>query len=300
MGRLIPAALQAMRAGGYDMSVLFGIPDFYHKFGYVRAWASAAHVVMLSDLPAEPPDVRLRKFAVRARDDLTALYNREYATVTGTAVRPTYPRSRRPGRWQGFGWLHDSGLLGGYLLVSRDRGTLSCVEACGDPEQILRAAAALARKWSCHKVHFEPLPYRGPLARRIRRGTCRVDSRYTHSGGPMVRIVRLPGALAKMAAELSRRLRRSHLAGWRGRLLIADAETKAVLTIGPSGVRLAGNGTSRHAIRGGHEIAQLLLGTDEPEEIVEAAGMRLSGDARKLLPVLFCNQHPLLSPWDTF
>lgn len=300
MRRLIPAALDAMRAAGYDMSVLFGIHDFYHKFGYVRAWPSTAHVVRLADLPGEPPAVRLRKFAVRARKDLTALYNRQYAAVTGTAVRPTYQKSRRPGQWQGFGWAGRSGRLAGYLLAGCHRGRLSCPEACGDAGQVLRAAAALARKRSCYEVRFDPLPYDGPLARRIRRGTCRVESHYVKGGGPMVRTVNLPRVLEKMAGELWRRLRGSPLAGWRGRLLVADAEAKGVLSVGPSGVRLSAGGTSRHAIRGGYEIAQLLLGTDEPAEIVQAARIRLSGDARKLLPVLFPNQHPMLSPWDSF
>ena len=300
MRRVIPAAIDALRAAGYDMTVLFGINDFYHKFGYVRAWASTPHVARLSDLPSERPDAPLRRFAVRARKDLAALYNRQYARVTGTAVRPTFQRSRRPSQWQGFGWAGPSGRLAGYLLVSHARGTLSCPEACGDAEQVLRAAAALARKRSCYQVRFEALPYAGPLARRIRRGTCRVESHYARSGGPMVRTLHLPRVLMKMAGELSRRLARSHLARWRGRLVVADADARAVLSIGRSGVRVSAEGSGRHAVRGGHEVTRLLLGSDEPGEIVEAAGIRLAGDARKLLPVLFPNQHPMLSPWDSF
>ena len=37
MNRTADNALGAMRSAGYDMSLLFGIDEFYHRFGYVRA-----------------------------------------------------------------------------------------------------------------------------------------------------------------------------------------------------------------------------------------------------------------------
>jgi hypothetical protein len=44
----------------------------------------------------------------------------------------------------------------------------------------------------------------------------------------------------------------------------------------------------------------LLIGADDPAEIVSAANMRLSGDARALLPILFPAQHPMLRQLDHF
>jgi hypothetical protein len=90
------------------------------------------------------------------------------------------------------------------------------------------------------------------------------------------------------------------LAGWRGRLLIADAREKAMLAIDRSHVRTLPPEATKHAIRGSDQIAQLLIGTDEPDEVVEAGGIRLTGDARKLIQVLFPNQHPQLGVWDSF
>ncbi len=45
-------------------------------------------------------------------------------------------------------------------------------------------------------------------------------------------------------------------------------------------------------------MAQLLIATDEPGEIVDAAGIRLQGDAKHLIGVLLPNQHPVLAKWD--
>jgi predicted acetyltransferase len=38
MAKTVAATIEAMSQVGYDMTVLFGIPDLYHRFGYVRAW----------------------------------------------------------------------------------------------------------------------------------------------------------------------------------------------------------------------------------------------------------------------
>ena len=127
----------------------------------------------------------------------------------------------------------------------------------------------------------------------------------------MVRIINLAQTLEKMAGELERRLRASHLANWQGRLTIAEPREQATLAIdrskvkvikvqGPRGRPGPRAGRTRHAIRGGDEIARLLSGSDEPQEVIEGGKMRLSGDARRLAAVLFPNEHPMLSAWDRF
>jgi len=49
---------------------------------------------------------------------------------------------------------------------------------------------------------------------------------------------------------------------------------------------------SEHTILGDQNIAQLVVGTESPEEVVEMASIQVSGDAEKLLPVLFPAQYP--------
>jgi len=300
MAGLMDAAIEAMRHSGYEMSLLFGIQDFYEKFGYVCAWASMTYVVDAADMPTERPGGRLQKFSLGARGDLDALYNRQYSRLTGTAVRPTFRRNRGAGPRLGYLWRAPAGKVAGYVVVEREDDKLTCLEACGQAEQSLRAAAALARRFACRQVRFSSLPYPHPLAGLIRRGTCRLECSYVRSGRAMVRTIDLAATLEKMASELTRRLGVSHLSRWRGRLLVAGAGERAMLSIGPDGVRVAEGGTSRHAIRCGCEIAQLLIGTDSPGEIARAGGIRLTGDAKKLLPVLFPNQYPVLGHMDSF
>ncbi|MCK4275421.1 MAG: hypothetical protein KAX78_02840, partial [Phycisphaerae bacterium] len=136
---------------------------------------------------------------------------------------------------------------------------------------------------------------------------CRCELRYSKSGGAMIRTVNLASSLGKMAGELSRRLAESTIASWRGELLICDAREQVKLLVGRSGIGVGQIGADRssgakahNVIRGGEHIAQLLIGTDEPDEIIEAGRIRLTGDARKLIEVLFGHQHPMLSAPDGF
>ncbi len=300
MDRTGRASLGAMRAAGYDMTMLFGIDDFYDRFGYVNAWSPVRYHVNVSELPSGRPGAAPRKFALRTRDDMVAMYNRAYAGLTGTAVRPTFRRAARAKIWEGYAWHDARGAVAGYVVTCRHRGALVCVEYCGDAEQALRVLATLAARWRCRDVWFTVLHDDTPLCKRLRRGNCRVETHRKRSGGPMVRTLNLSATLGKLTREFARRLKRSHMAGWRGEVLIADPRERVTLAINRSTVSLAPARGSRHGIRGGEGIAQLIIGSDEPGEIVEAAGIRVTGDARTLIEVLFPNQHPRLCALDEY
>ena len=301
MNRTAQAALAAMRAAGYEMSLLFGLDGFYDRYGYVRAWSDFSFLIRAGDLPREKPAAPARRFRPDLRRaDLIALYNTHHATATGTAVRPTY---RRMYPWtqgtEGYGWS-EGGRLAGYVLLNRDGSRLKCLECCGDTEQALRVLGLMAPKWHCDQVQFETIPYMSELAKRLRRGNCRIETRYRRCGGAMVRMLNLPSALGKMSEELSRRLASSPLASWRGDLLIADSREQAMLRLGKGQVKAVAPGETQHALRGGDEVGQLLLGTDAPGEVIEAGRMKLSGEAGRLAEVLFPAQWPQLSQLDRY
>ena len=300
MAATAQASVQAMRELGYDLSILFGIDDFYHRIGYVRAWAETTWTVRREDLPAEKPTVTPRRFRPLHRDDIAAIYNRENATQTGTAVRPTYPRCVYGEGLEGHLWTDARGRTVGYVVVGVRPACLECVEAGGDVEQALRVLARLADRAGRQEIQFTTFSEAGPLIRRVREGNCRAETRYRRCGGAMVATLNLVSTLAKMAPELGRRLAASHLARWRGNLLVVDGRREATLRLDRSHVKVSEGGQAEHAIRGGNRIAQLLMGTDDPAAIIEVAGMKITGEARALAEVLFPNQHPQLGLRDRF
>jgi hypothetical protein len=111
----------------------------------------------------------------------------------------------------------------------------------------------------------------------------------------MVRIVNLVSLLEKLAPELERRLARSRLAGWRGELLVIGDDQQATLMIDGGHVRVIAPRETSHVLRAGPALAQLVVGTDAPDELVATASIELAGDASLLLPALFPAQNPQMS-----
>ncbi len=295
------ASLEAMRALGYDLTTLFGIDSFYHRFGYVRAWSDTTYYVRLPDLPTEPPAARLHRFLPHPRPDLAALYNATFSEATGTAVRPTFRRGHASwlGNTEGYLW-RAQGQPAGYVALTRNGAQLRCLEYAGDAYQALCAVAKLARQWGCQEIQFATLPHRSELVRMLRWNSCRAETLYRRNGGSMIAVLNLPATLEKLQDELSRRLQASPLAAWRGTLLLADAREQVALRLARGHVRLAPAAESEHALRGGNAMAQFLLGTEAPAEVIAAGGMKVTGDAAKLAEVLFPAQQPQLSQLDRY
>jgi len=302
MAQTIRASLAAMRDAGYDISILFGIDNFYHKFGYVRGWPERFYTVSVADLPSELPAVRAQKFSPRRRADLDELYNREYALFTGTAVRPTYLNygffCHR--NLLGYRWNAGEGIPAGYVLFFQQGTRLNCIEAVGDPEQILCVLAMNARRLGCAEVEFRTFPPQSPLCKRLRRGICREVAEYRRCGGEMIALINLTSTLEKLTGELTRRLQASPLRDWQGDLCIVAQQERANLSIRQGTVCLTAPVDTPHAIQGGNEIVRLLVGVDAPDAVIEDAGMQVTGDAGQLAQVLFPNQYPNLSFFDRY
>jgi len=294
------AALAAMRSAGYHLSILFGIPDFYRQYGYVRAWPLVVYTVALKDLPTDRPGVRLRRFTPVARDDVGRLYNRAHKGLTGTVVRPTYAEGTLAANAEGFRWTDAAGRTRGYVVTEVRGDEFRCLEAAGHTDEILCVLAHLARRGVFREICFHTIHEQTPLMKRLRQGNCRAEVHYYRSFGAQVRIVNLPAALEAMQDELGRRLCASPLATWRGRLVIADGHETATLVMNRSHVRVETGGRSKHAIRGCDEVAQLLIGTDDPHATAAAAAMKLRGDAVHLAAVLFPRQDPMMSLRDRY
>ena len=142
-------AIKACADAGYDLTLLFGIPDFYHKFGYVRAWPEQTYYVQTRFLPAEKVRGRMHKISLRQRPELAELYNHHHAGLTGTAVRPTYGMHGQ--KWQGYIWQSPTT---SYLIVNPAPGSLELIEAVGNVDEILRRLRRIAHEYCAAEVKF--------------------------------------------------------------------------------------------------------------------------------------------------
>jgi predicted N-acetyltransferase YhbS len=294
--------LEGLRRDGFDFSMLYGIQNFYEKFGYTRALSESDYTAALADLPATAKSPRFAEFPFERREDLERLFNRHHAQITGSAVRPTYLTWNLRGKQLlGLSWNDRRGRLAGYLAVEDKGSRVDVLEAVGDGDSACAAAAFAARKFACDEIKFVCLAHESPLARRLRAGNMVERTVYFRNGMALARIIHLPRTLAKMEPEFSRRLGMAGLRGYRAKLAIGDRRDWATLLIDRGRVRaVEGREKTPHVLRGGDELSQLILGTDDADGVIRAGAMRATADAPFLARTLFPRQWPMLAVSDHY
>ncbi len=309
--KLSAASFEAAREHGYDLGLTFEHGDAMarlQQLGYHDAFRSNAWFVRTCDLPTEPAGVELREFTYwNDVPELADLYNRCNAGVTGTAVRPTFRRSKHaeldgPGQY----WVGEQGKPIGFVRTSNGASerfhqrqgfhfeSLFVVDDhAGDPEQVVRVVAEMARGYGATTIWFFGMSYRAPLARWLRRHeTYRLfhfTTRY------LVRVLNLRQCLEKMTGELEQRIAGSLLTRVNESLALSYEDQGATITIEGGRVTVAAGVDSPNVIRGDHAVAKLLIGGDDPADVLTIDGTETRGRAAALATVLFPNQHPQLA-----
>jgi hypothetical protein len=174
------------------------------------------------------------------------------------------------------------------------------VEAVGDPLQGLAVLADLYQGKDYEKLTCFTLPYLHPMLQYLRKGAVIVEDRYFDISGWRIRIINLHRTLTKLIPLIERRLVESRYANWQGSLLLDAGFVKASINMDRGRVEITEDGFTENVICGGADTARLLIGSDEPDEIIRQAGMECNGLSVALARVLFPNLHPIMSLWDEF
>ena len=297
MARTAEECVAGLSGAGYDLSLLFGIPNFYHRYGYVVAFSEVSTTLKTRDLSPPEEPVRYERFDGPV-PELADLYNSENCSVTGTYVRPTYRLNRRPAKFVVYRFD------GGYVIGGREGDTYQVADCVGDPSTIVEIARQRALADICPEIEFQFLPPRSRTGEYLRTITHRLVSSRHRTGGPMLKIVNLQSTLEKIAPALSVRLADSPMHGYSGTLAVHGVGVGAVLGISSgrvADITPADAGTTANgSVAGGDALPRLIIGDGDPMRICRQSAIELSGDARHLVPILFPDQEPSTILWDRF
>ena len=304
MPKTIWSSIEAMRDRGYDISIVANaVENYYERFGWRAAWPETHYYIAPESLPNEKPSVRLRKWNTRSRPVLASLYNAENSELTGTALHPTFLRTKEPGELTGYLMLDDEGNTVGYIIYDILQGgkVLWHYKSAGDPTECLRAFAAISRKLEAEELRFNRLHYNSPLARKLRTLDCYSETKYNPSGGWMIQIINLRTLFEKLLPELSLRISHSHLSTWRGKLPIATRTERITLLIDRGSISLAKQATTQIP------NTRLMAARKSPcwrwaqnwqTSSYSSAGTLLRGDGAELALALFPRQYPQMGNSD--
>ncbi|MEN6355476.1 MAG: GNAT family N-acetyltransferase [Armatimonadota bacterium] len=83
---VLNAAIDHMTGGDAAVSMLYGISNFYHKFGY--ATSGPEHYILFTNLDDDvPADWTSRPFSLEDLGDVRSIYDTATSAATGTAIR---------------------------------------------------------------------------------------------------------------------------------------------------------------------------------------------------------------------
>lgn len=292
-------AVQWMRERGYPLSALFGILEYYHRFGY--ATFMGEHTVTLSlrnasRVEAEELDWEVSDDQGAWRSEISEIYESVNALWPGARVR-------NPSSWEGFrkgvSWEHPakplvlkrSGRVVAYAALERwpspEELLVAEVGAEGhDPElykSLLKTlyGIALQERRSHIKVHAPP---DHPFTKVARACGCTVESFYPWSGGGMARVLRLKSLLESISGELERRS-----VNLEGEVALKVESEEVTLRVRRGSVKIEDGAAACNAVElGPGETAQLIMGFRSALELLPQA----SKGCAKLLASLFPEAHP--------
>jgi len=311
--RLMEDSIAYMRDEGFDVSLLFGIPDFYPKFGY--AVCGRASVLTIATRDAERAGsaaggFRIRPYTDDDLDSLIELYNKANCSRTGTLVRQ---RPQFAGIPKGSGWGTEAVVVvvvdrndrfAGYAAYDKNDVDLIVAEVeAAEPAafpDLLYEFARLAIERRAGSITMY-LPPDHAFAEFCRRYECKVSLEYRRCGGAMMRIINQAALFEKIAPELSDRVADSRLAGRSAGLGLRTDLGEMRLEIANGRVIPRAGETAEDRIElPQSRLAQLVMGYRSPRDLLTESGVSFFGEALALAEVLFPVQNAYVWAADHF
>ncbi|MCC6442558.1 MAG: GNAT family N-acetyltransferase [Armatimonadetes bacterium] len=206
---------------GHDIAVLFGIPDFYHRFGYAPALVSSAMVVSVKDALLSLAGTRipahtLRPMVEEDRAGILDIYHADTAHRSGCLVRS-------PEEWKGFskGTSYECGSrplvlegdsdgLLGYIVFDEVENECRIGEVGGRSPAIypalLKAMAEQAQQKGAPSFILR-LPLDHPFIFFCRRCGGESSSYWHRNAEGMARLINLESLMTKLTGLFTHRLR---------------------------------------------------------------------------------------------
>jgi len=319
---LLSQSLAYMRRHGYHVSMLFGIPNFYHRFGFAVTLAEYAIVVSAAEAatpgphslktrPAKPGDIRA----------LQKLHNANDAGVACSLLRSTAHITNKWEHWakhldvlttaQGKVVAYVSAVCRGEDLVIEDLGVAEAPYQPGHASALtgsgrldvcralLAHCAKRATKEAVTRIRFL-LPPPHPFARFLLQYASSHEMRLERNCGGMMALVDVPEALESMIPEWEHALARSTARDMRGEFTLCVDRATHRIRANRGAVDVAPfSGKNKVGLTAG-ELMHLITGYRHAADILASRRRAITSDAKTLIAALFPKRHPYVWPFDRF
>ncbi|MCK4283506.1 MAG: GNAT family N-acetyltransferase [Candidatus Brocadiae bacterium] len=308
--RLLEDTVQYMTALGCDVSMLFGISDFYNKFGFISCLPDHRSSIATRDAEGAAEGAGAYTTRPVEQEDLpwiVGLYNGRNRRRPAALVREEeFFTGFREGSAYGveadaFVMQNEDGERIGYAAFDDSRTAVNVVEVnvadWAAHWSFLHEFAKMAVERRCGEVQLH-MASDDPFVRFARRYGCNTQIGYRRMGGGMMRILNQDTLFRKLQPALQERVARSPLAG---RPTTVGLETDLATTELHFNGAPEADQTRRWRVKLGQDkLMQLVVGYRAADDLLADPDVTAEGDVRALLEVLFGGLSPYVWRVDTF
>jgi len=300
--KVLNYSLEFMKEEGYDVSLLFGIPNFYHRFGYATVLPSYTSQLETRNIPSFQSPFKVEPYGAKFKEALLAIYNKNNEARSGTLVRS-------PQKWETFtrGSDWSSQPIANLLMDGEEVVAYIVADAAGEPFVIevgyrepafdifssLLAQIKLYAEAKNSPIVRLALPPDDPFLEFCQRFDLRLTIEFPLNREGMGRIINLATLFSKIQENLWARLSSDDL---KGRLVIQTDIGE--ISLPPSDKP---NSSAWELTIPQHKLLQLMMGYRRMDDILLDEDVSLKDpQALPLLRELFPKGFPHLSLPDRF
>ena len=301
--RVMEESTMFLTENGFDVAMLFGIPNFYPKFGYTTVLPETWMELNTEEVQTAVSTYQIRKFETRDVPKTLALYAANNAERTGTPLRDE-------ARWQNFKMGSDFGVVADPFVVLNDTNEVIGYFVCDNTEEkcilcdigfqnrtifetIVRFLGDRAKRIETAQIECS-IPADHPFSIFCRRYGCQVNTRNPKNRGGMMRIIDQSSTLKGVTGELEKRLRRSaHLSQWSGKILFSTDLGQDCLGIDRGRVlHTNSKANAFHLEIPQDKLIQLMMGRRSIEDLAVEPDVSVTGGIIPILEALFPLDYP--------
>ena len=302
---LIEDTLDYMRQHGYHVSMLFGIPNFYHRFGYATTLADYSITLDVAELSHGAPGAyHPRQMKPGDIPAVQRIHRENNADVTCSLIRSAAHFTNKWSRIEHASVLtNEQGKVAGYIVAHAGDAyyhvTEAGIEHAGVAPDLMAHSARASQEAYRSRVRFD-VPPEHPLAHVLAQFESVHETRISRERGGMMTFVDLEESLECLIPEWEARTAKTGL---------AEQHVHATIVVDGAPYLVRGHhgaidvtpemGENKFAVSR-VELMRLVTGYAHFDDVYYAQRRLISAEARRFLSALFPKRNPYVLQFDRF
>jgi len=306
--KVMEFSIEYMVRNGYDVSMLFGIPDYYIRWGYASTFPNCKITMPLRNAERARPGLKARPMVKEDAGAILDIYESTNENRTGPLKRYRGEWFRfRKGSWWGIpadGTVFEdgSGRIVAYCAADRWPRVMRITEVGAEDvplyEHVLRYACDIALQKKAAELEIY-VPFDHPFTELCKGLGCTISIDYPYASDGMGRIINLKSTFEKLLPVFEDRLKKACVKEPPSQISFKTDMDLTTLEVSDSGVSLSENTSANWIELPQWVLMQLILGYRHPRNILVDQAVKYEGRIEGALEILFPagNPHIWHSDW---